>query len=91
MRLLPADARTDPALLRASANADLEPGSPEVKTWTYDDLQTRHGADGWARRWLDEQLTPEERNLLQRAARRRRPTAGRTIGDLIAEERRRSE
>ena len=91
MRLLPAAARTDPALLRASADADLEPGSPEIKTWTYDDLQARHSADGWARRWLDEQLTPEERNLLERAVHRRRPpTAGRTIGDLIAEERRRS-
>ncbi len=90
MRLLPAAARTDPALLRASADADLEPGSPEVKTWTYDDLQARHGVDGWARRWMDEQLTPEERNLLQRATRRRKPTAGRTIGALIEEERRRS-
>ena len=91
MRLLPAAARTDPALLRASADATLEPGSPEIKTWTYDDLQARHGADGWARRWLDEQLTPEERSLLELAERRRRkPAAGRTIGEIIDAERRRS-
>ena len=92
MRLLPAAARTDPALLRASADAELEPGSPEIKAWTYDDLQAQHGTDGWARRWLDEQLTPEERRLLERATHRRRakPTAGRTIGALIDEERRRS-
>lgn len=90
MRLLPAAARTDPALLRASADAELEPGSPEIKAWTYDDLQAQHGTDGWARRWLDEQLTPEERNLLEHAThRRRKPTAGRTIGALIDEERRR--
>ncbi len=92
MRLLPAAARTDPALLRASADAELEPGSPEIKAWTYDDLQAQHGADGWARRWLDEQLTPEERNFLERATHRRhgKPTAGRTIGALIEEERRRT-
>lgn len=92
MRLLPVAARTDPALLRAAAAAELEPGSPEIKAWTYDDLQTRHGTDGWARRWLDEQLTPEERNLLERATHRRRakPITGRTIGALIEEERRRT-
>ncbi len=91
MRLLPAAARTDPALLRASADAELEPGSPEIKTWTYDDLQAQHGADGWARRWLEEQLTPDERSLLERAVRRRRPPGapGRTVGELIEAERRR--
>ena len=91
MRLLPAAARTDPAMLRAAADATLEPGSPEIKTWVYDDLQARHGADGWARRWLDEQLTPEERTLLVRAVGRRRPPpAGRTVGELIDAERRRT-
>ena len=91
MRLLPVAARTDPAMLRAAADATLEPGSPEIKAWVYDDLQAHHGADGWARRWLDEQLTPEERNLLERAVhRRRKPAAGRTVGELIDEERRRS-
>ncbi len=91
MRLLPVAARTDPAMLRAAADATLEPGSPEIKTWGYDDLQTRHGADGWARRWLDEQLTSDERNLLERAVRRRRkPAAGRTVGEIINDERRRN-
>ena len=90
MRLLPAAARTDPALLRAAADAELEPGSPEIKSWSYDDLQARHGADGWARRWLEEQLTPEERSLLDRAVRRRRkPGVNPTIGELIEAERRR--
>ena len=90
LRLLPAAARTDPAMLRAVADATLEPGSPEIKAWNYDDLQARHGPDGWARRWLDEQLTPDERNLLERAVHRRRPTAGRTVGELIDAERRRA-
>ena len=40
----PPAARTDPASLRAAADATLEPGSPEIKAWTYDDLQARHGA-----------------------------------------------
>ena len=78
-------------MLRAVADATLEPGSPDIKAWIYDDLQTRHGPDGWARRWLDEQLTPEERVLLERAVRRRRkPTAGRTVGELIDTERHRT-
>ena len=49
----------------------MEPGAPSVKTWNYDELQARYGADGWADRWLAEQLTPEEISLLRAAVRRR--------------------
>ncbi len=99
LRLLPVAARTDPALLPADVDASLEPGSPEIKAWNYDDLVDRYGADGWARRWLDEQLSVEEKALLDGALRWRknhRPAAAKlplhpTIVELIAEQRRRSD
>ena len=96
LRLLPVAARTDPALVPSDVDASLEPGSPQIKGWNYDDLLDRYGADGWARRWLDEQLSVEEHALLDGALQRRR--RGRvssqlpphpTIGELIEEQRRR--
>ena len=97
-RLLPTAARIDPALMPSDVDAGIEPDAPEVKTWVYDELMDRYNADGWAERWLDGQLTPEERALLERAVRRRRGRSGRgqaatrlTIGDLIEQERNRAD
>ncbi len=93
LRLLPVAARTDPALIPSDADASLEPGSPEIKGWNYEDLTERYGADGWARRWLDEQLTVEEHALLDGALKRRRRRVSSklpphpTIGQLIEEQR----
>ena len=82
----------------------MEPGAPSVKTWDYDELQQRYGTDGWADRWLAEQLTPEENALLQKAVRRRtrararekdktKPVAGdkQTVGALIEAARQRAQ
>ena len=82
----------------------MEPGAPSVKTWNYDELQGRYGADGWADRWLAEQLTPEENALLRTAVRRRdrararekdkaKPVAGdkQTVGELIEAARQRAQ
>lgn len=75
-----------------------EPAPADVKTWSYDDLLSRHGADGLAARWLREQLTPDERRSLEAAVRRRRPGEGTpatapadahggpTVAELIEEE-----
>jgi hypothetical protein len=80
--------------------AMMEPGAPAVKDWNYDELQRRYGAEGWADRWLAEQLTPEENALLKAAVRRRSRTRlgpkdkpgdadQRTVGQLIEAERQR--
>ena len=82
----------------------MEPGAPSVKTWNYDELQQRYGADGWADRWLAEQLTPEENALLQQAVRRRTRARARekdktkavagdkqTVGELIEAARQRAQ
>lgn len=97
-RLLPAAARIDPALVPSDIDAGLEPDAPEVKNLVYEDLMDRYGSDGWAERWLEGQLTPEEHALLEQAVHRRRGRAGRdklppraTIGDLIEHERSRSD
>ncbi len=96
-RLLPPAARIDPALMPSDVDAGIEPDAPEVKTWVYDELMNRYNADGWAERWMEGQLTPEEHALLERAVRRRRGRPGRgptdarlTIGDLIEQERNRT-
>lgn len=97
LRVLPVAARTDPALVPGDVDASLEPGSPQIKGWNYDDLMERYGADGWGKRWLDEQLTVEERALLDGALARRRNRrvaaklpAHPTIAELIEEQRRRT-
>ena len=97
-RLLPAAARIDPALVPPDVDAGIEPDAPEVKTWVYEELMDRYNADGWAERWLEGQLTPEEYAWLQRAVRRRRGRDAQghaathaTIGDLIEQERRRND
>ena len=97
-RLLPAAARIDPALVPADVDAGLEPDAPDVKSWVYDELTDRYGAEGWAERWLDGQLTPEEHALLDRAVRRAhlhsraaKTGARPTIGDMIEQERRRAD
>lgn len=96
LRLLPIAARTDPSQVPGDVDASLEPGSPEIKHWNYDDLMTRYGGDGWGDRWLDEQLTPEEHALLHGALKRRRTprVAARlphpTIGELIDAQRQRT-
>ena len=81
----------------------MEPGAPSVKAWNYDELQRRYGADGWADRWLAEQLTPEENALLRSAVRRRARAWSkakdkdkaapdqRTVGELIEGERQRTQ
>ena len=82
----------------------MEPGAPSVKTWNYDELQQRYGADGWADRWLAEQLTPGENALLQKAVRRRTRARARekdkakaaagdkqTVGELIEAARQRAQ
>lgn len=96
-RLLPVAARTDPALIPSDVDASLEPGSPQIKAWNYEDLMERYGEEGWGKRWLDEQLTVEERALLDGALRRRknRRLAAKlpphpTIGELIEDQRRRN-
>lgn len=95
LRLLPVAARTDPALVPSDVDASLEPGSPQITGWNYDDLMERYGADGWANRWLEEQLTVEDRALLNGALKRRRnprvvaKTPHPTIGDLIESQRQR--
>ena len=84
--------------------AMMEPGAPLVKDWNYDELQRRYGADGWADRWLAEQLTPEESALLRTAVRRRDRARTRekdkdkvaaldrqTVGELIAAARQRAQ
>ena len=92
-RLLPVAARVDPALVPPDVDAGMEPDAPDVKTWVYEDLMDRYNADGWAERWLEGQLTPEEYARLQRAVRRRHghAAARSTIGDLIEQERQRAE
>ena len=95
LRLLPVAARTDPSLVPSDVDASLEPGSPEIKQWNYDDLMASYGDDGWGNRWLDEQLTPEERALLNCALKRRHnPRVAAklphpTIGQLIDAQRQR--
>ena len=95
LRLLPVAARPDPSLVPSDVDASLEPGSPEIKHWNYDDLMARYGEDGWGGRWLDEQLTPEERALLNGALKRRRnprvvaKQTHPTIGELIEAQRQR--
>jgi hypothetical protein len=82
----------------------MEPGAPSVKTWNYDDLQRRYGADGWADRWLAEQLTPDENALLKQALRQRTRARARerdraraaaldrlTVGELIESARARAQ
>ena len=79
----------------------MEPGAPSVKMWDYHELQQRYGADGWADRWLAEQLTPEENALLRSAVRRRDRALAkskdkaapdpRTVGELIEGERQRTQ
>lgn len=97
-RLFPPAARMDPALMPSDVDASMEPDAPDVKTWVYDDLMDRYGSDGWAGRWLEGQLTPEEQALLRQAVRRRKGRANQgisparpTIGDLIERERRRND
>ena len=96
LRLLPVAARTDPSLVPSDVDASLEPGSPQIKSWNYDDLMERYSADGWGARWLDEQLTAEDRALLNGALKRRRnPRLAAklpphpTIGELIEDQRQR--
>ena len=97
-RLLPPAARIDPALVPSDVDAGMEPDAPEVKSLVYADLMDRYGSDGWAERWLEGQLTPEEHALLEQAVHRRHgrsehdklpPRA--TIGEIIEHERRRSD
>jgi hypothetical protein len=72
----------------------LGPAAPQVKAWSYGALMRQYGADGWAERWLERQLKPEELRLLHAALRRRgsHGSAGpdvesRSIGTLIEDER----
>ena len=85
---------TDPVL------AVLEPNPPLVKQMTYDQLQ-KAGPDGWAERWLNGQLGPEDRADLASARQRLADTgrgkgknaaagsSSKTIGELIDAERQR--
>jgi hypothetical protein len=72
----------------------LGPAAPQVKAWSYAALMRQYGNDGWAERWLERQLTPEELRLLHAALRRRESRGGtdaevesRSIGTLIEDER----
>jgi hypothetical protein len=73
----------------------LGPVAPQVKAWSYQALMHQYGADGWAQRWLNRQLTPEELQLLKSALHRHETHGGsgdqalesRSIGTLIEEER----
>lgn len=80
----------------AAANIALMAGTaaaPAVKTLTYPDLMSRYGERGQAARWLEQQLNAGERELLDAALERMRAPgadgalAGKTIGELIEEQR----
>ena len=77
------------------ATAVVGPATPQVKAWSYASLLRQYGRDGWAARWLEGQLTSEERRWLENAIRRHTVAGGqadadlenRSIGTLIDEER----
>ncbi len=75
----------------AAAALLLGPATPQVKAWDYATLLRQYGSGGWAERWLERQLTPEERQLLKAALQRHPAGANdpdhRSIGTLIDEER----
>jgi hypothetical protein len=69
-------------------------GALDVKTLVYTDLMRRYGKRGQAERWLREQLTAEERQLLDAAiaaprakGARKTSIAGKTVAQLIDEQR----
>ena len=68
LRLLPVAARTDPSLVPSDVDASLEPGSPEIKHWNYDDLMARYGEDGWGGRWAGRTTYPRGARAPQRRA-----------------------
>ena len=70
------------------------PVAPQVKAWGYAALMRQYGADGWAQRWLERQLTQEELRLLHAALRRQEAQAAaaqgletRSIETMIEDER----
>jgi hypothetical protein len=84
----------DASAAQEAAALILGPAAPRVKTWSYTALMRQFGADGWAERWLERQLTAEELRLLHAAVRRHETHQGgdgdlesRNIGALLEEER----
>jgi hypothetical protein len=72
----------------------LGPAAPQVKAWSYPALLRQYGADGWAERWLERQLTAEEYRLFNAALRRHgvqgdaaQELEHRSIGTLIEDQR----
>ena len=84
----------EPSAASDAAASLLGPAAPQVKAWSYPALQRQYGADGWAERWLERQLTAEEHRLLNAALRQHevhgnaaQDVENRSIGTLIEEQR----